>query len=185
MKEIIFHGRGGQGAVVAIQILATAFVRDGKYVGCFPSFGFERRGAPVATFCRFDNKPIRERTQIYHPDCIVVIDPLLIKSAQIFTGLKDNAMLIVNTNHPINEKLHKNLSVIGAVDATKIGLEEIGAPVTNTCMLGAFAFATGWVRLDSITSSLEEFYSGQILEKNIRCVERGFKEAVITQWDEE
>jgi len=182
MKEMRFHGRGGQGVVVAVQILATALAREGKYAASFPTFGFERRGAPVAAFCRLDDKPIRERTQIYHPDCLVVLDPLLVKSEQVFAGIREGAILVVNTGKPIEERRHKNLSAIGSVDATKVGLQEIGEPITNTCMLGALAAATGWVQLDSLCSSLEEFYSGQVLEKNIKCVKRGFKETVMTQW---
>lgn len=181
MKEVRFHGRGGQGAVVATQILATALVGEGKHAACFPSFGFERRGAPVAAFCRLDDKPIRRRTQIYHPDCLVVIDPLLIKSPQVFNGVREGLILVVNASEPMKAKCHEHLSVIGAVDATEIGLQEIGAPITNTCMLGAFACTTGWVRLDSLLSSLEEFFGGSMLEKNVRCVERGFKEAVVKQ----
>lgn len=168
--------------MVAIQILATALVRDGKHAACFPSFGFERRGAPVATFCRLDDNPIRERTQIYHPDCLVVLDPLLANSTQIYTGLKERAILVINTSKPVERQYHRNLSVFGAVDATEIGLQEIGSPITNTCMLGAFARTTGWVQLDSLLSSLEEFFSGSALDKNARCVERGFRETVIKQW---
>jgi 2-oxoacid:acceptor oxidoreductase gamma subunit (pyruvate/2-ketoisovalerate family) len=182
MKEMRFHGRGGQGVVVAVQILATALTRDGKYAASFPTFGFERRGAPVAAFCRLDDKPIRERTLIYHPDCVVVLDPFFVRSEQISEGLKEGAILVANTAKPIEQRRHKNLSAICSVDATKVGLQEIGLPITNTCMLGALAAGTGWVQLDSLCSSLEEFYSGQVLERNRRCVERGFKEIVITQW---
>lgn len=123
-----------------------------------------------------------ERELKYHPDYIIVLDPILVRSEQIFAGLREGGILVVNTGKPIEERRHKNLSVICSVDATKVGIEEIGTPITNTCMLGALAAATGWVQLDSLCSSLEEFYSGQILEKNIRCVERGFKETVITKW---
>jgi 2-oxoacid:acceptor oxidoreductase gamma subunit (pyruvate/2-ketoisovalerate family) len=182
MKEIRFHGRGGQGVVVAVQILATALARGGKYAASFPTFGFERRGAPVAAFCRLDDKPIRERTQIYHPDCVVVLDPRLVKSDQILAGVREGAILIVNTGKPVEERLQKNLSLICSVDATQVGLQEMGAPITSTCMLGALAAGTAWVQLDSLCSSLEDFYSGQVLEKNIRCVERGFKETVIRRW---
>jgi len=182
-KEIRFHGRGGQGTVVAMQILATAVVGEGKYAAAFPTFGFERRGAPVAAFCRMDDKPIRERMQVYRPDCLVVIDPGMIKSPQIFNGVKEGAILVLNAVEPIRRvQYHKHLSMAGVVDATKIGLEEIGTSITNTCMLGAFSRATDWVQLDSLLASLEEFFSGAILEKNIRCVERGFKETTITQY---
>lgn len=110
------------------------------------------------------------------------MDPILVKSEQIFAGLREGAILVVNIGKPIEERHHKNLSAICSVDATKVGLQEIGAPITNTCMLGALASATGWVQLDSLYSSLEEFYSGEILKKNIRCIERGFQEMVIKQW---
>ena len=88
MREIRFHGRGGQGAVIASKILAEAFFREGKYVQSFPAFGAERRGAPVAAFTRVDENPIRIRTQIYAPDTVVVLDPSLLESADITSGLK-------------------------------------------------------------------------------------------------
>ena len=89
MKEIRFHGRGGQGAVMAAGMLASAFLYSGKYAAAFGMFGPERRGAPVMSFLRFDDKPIRQHTQIDEPDCLVVIDPRLIYSKEIFTGLKN------------------------------------------------------------------------------------------------
>lgn len=141
-------------------------------------FGPERRGAPVVSFLRFDEKPIRRKTQIYHPNCLVVIDPFLIQvhSQDIVAGLKPQSILVINTISP-DEKLYSpDISLVGFVDATRIGLEEIGTAITNTCMIGAFARTTGWVQLDSILYALGEKFKGRILEKNIACAKRGFEE---------
>lgn len=182
MKEIRWHGRGGQGAVVAARVLATAFDKEGKFITAFPKFGAERRGAPVIAFTSFDDKPIRQKTQLYHPDCLIVIDPLLIHSVDVFEGIKSNSTLVIDAPESLREHFHTSLVTTGFVDATRIGLEEIGRPITNTCMLGAFACTTGWVKLDSLLLSLEEYFSGNILQKNLRCIQRGFKETEIIKY---
>jgi len=179
MNEVRVHGRGGQGTVVAIRMLASALVKEGKHAAAFPMFGAERRGAPVTAFLRIDESPIREKTQIYEPNCLIVIDPHLIKAhAQaIFSGLKPGSILVINASQAAKGLYPPNVSVVGFVDATRICLEEIGVPVTNTCMMGAFARTTNWLRLDSILGSLSEVFSGSLLDKNIRCAKRGFEEA--------
>jgi len=179
MKEIRWHGRGGQGAVVASRVLATALVREGKFAIAIPKFGAERRGAPVVAFTGFDDEPIRQKTQLYHPDCLIVIDPLLIRSVDVFGGLQDNGILIVDTSKPEIESLHKNIKTVGSVDATRIGLEVIGRPITNSAMLGAFARTTGWIQLDSILSGLGEYFHGIALDKNITCAKRAYQETII------
>ena len=159
---------------MAAEILASALVLEGKYVSAFPMFGAERRGAPITAFLRFDDKPVRLTTQIYQPDCLVVLDPAQLKPAT-FNGLKPNGMLIVNTSKPLADRMHPNVAVIGFTDATAIALEHIGRPIVNTCMLGVFAKTTGWTSLDFILPSLEEHFSGSLLEKNANAVRRGFK----------
>ncbi len=181
MKEIRIHGRGGQGAVTAARMLASAFVLEGKYVASFPMYGFERRGAPVQAFTRLDDKPIREKTQVYNPDCMIVIDPTLLKLASLFSGLKPEGILIVNSPN-FNTQADKNLAVAGIVDATRIAVEEIGRDIPNTCLLGAFAATTQWVNLDSIIKSLSDYLSGDMLQRNIRSCERGFREAKVMKW---
>ena len=126
-------------------MLASALVNDGKWASGFPVFGVERRGAPVTAFARFDDQPIREKTQIYTPDCLVVIDSRLIRSPGIFEGIKPEGILVLNTPFPLKESPHKNLKTIGMINATEVGLKEISLPATNTCMLGAFARTTEWV----------------------------------------
>lgn len=182
MREIRFHGRGGQGAVLAARMLATACVVEGKHVASFPMYGFERRGAPVVAFTRIDDKYIREKTQIYNPDCLVVIDPGLINLPTLFSGLKPEGILILNSPRPLESQLNQNLRLAGVVNATQIAVEEIGWDVPNTCLLGAFAATTGWVDLKSILSSLREYFSGDLLQKNIRSAERGFHEVKVSKW---
>ncbi len=182
MKEIRLHGRGGQGAALGARVIVTAYVHEGKWASCFPTFGAERRGPPIMAFVRLDDKPVREVTQVYNPDCLIVIDPYLVSLPGIFNGIKPGGILVLNAAKPVTERYHQNLGAIGFVDANKIGLEEIGAPITNTCMLGAFVRATGWLQLDSILFSLKEYFTGGMLEKNIRCVQRGFEETNITKF---
>jgi 2-oxoacid:acceptor oxidoreductase gamma subunit (pyruvate/2-ketoisovalerate family) len=181
VKEIRIHGRGGQGAVTAARMLASAFVIEGKYVASFPMYGFERRGAPVQAFTRLDEKPIREKTQVYFPDCMVVIDPTLLKLTTLFSGLKPDGILIVNSA-TFATQADKNLKVAGVVNATQIAVEEIGRDIPNTCLLGAFAATTQWVKLESILACLKDYLSGDMLQRNIRSVERGFKEVKILKW---
>ena len=182
MKEIRFHGRGGQGAVLAARMLAIAFVAEGKSVASFPMYGFERRGAPVVAFTRFDDKPVREKTQIYNADCLVVIDPGLMNLPTLFSGLKPEGVLILNSPRPLKNQLNENLRLAGVVNATHIAVDEVGRDVPNTCLLGAFAATTGWVDLKSILSSLEEYFSDDLLQNNIRSAERGFREVEVTRW---
>jgi 2-oxoacid:acceptor oxidoreductase gamma subunit (pyruvate/2-ketoisovalerate family) len=181
VKEIRIHGRGGQGGVTAARMLASAFVLEGKYVASFPMYGFERRGAPVQAFTRVDDKPIREKTQVYTPDCMVVIDPTLLKIAGLFAGLKENGILIVNSPN-FDSQVDKNIKVAGAIDATKIAVEEIGRDIPNTCLCGAFAAVTQWVSIESVIKALADYQSGDMLQRNIRSAERGYREVKIIKW---
>lgn len=182
MIEVRFHGRGGQGSVTAARILANAFVLEGKYGSSFPMFGFERRGAPVTAFLRFDDHPIKEKTQIYSPDCLVVLDSSLKNSPNVYDGLKPGGVLILNGPEPIKKRPHANIQLTGLVDAEKVAREEIGIPSPNTCMIGAFAAARGWIGLESVVASLEHYFSGHILEGNIRSARRGFHEVEVIHW---
>jgi 2-oxoacid:acceptor oxidoreductase gamma subunit (pyruvate/2-ketoisovalerate family) len=182
MKEIRMHGRGGQGAVLSAEILVAALVADGKYASAFPMFGFERRGAPVAAFVRVDDRPIREKTQIYSPDCVVIIDSSQLKSPRVFSGLKPEGIAVFNARQLPEPRPDENIRLIGWVDATRIALEEMGTPITNTCMLGAFAATTQWVNLDSILASLGQYFEGKLLSMNRQSVERGFREVAFTEY---
>jgi len=179
MKEIRIHGRGGQGVVIAAELLVTAFIKGGKHAAGFPFFGSERRGAPVRAFVRFDEAPIREKSQVYSPDCLLLMDPRQLTSPDVFVGLRHQGMLVANHAHEMKFESPRNLELIGVVDATRIALQEIGISVPNTCMVGAFAATTGWVKKDVILEAIGAFFSGTQLEKNLRCAERGFESVEI------
>lgn len=173
MKEIRFHGRGGQGAVTAAEVLAVAAHKDGKFSQAFPFFGVERRGAPVMAFARIDDKFIRTRQQIYEPDIVVVLDPTLAQSAEVLNGLKPDGILIFNTT--AKPSLARSAKLL-TVDATKIALEEIGKPFVNMPMLGALVKATGVVSLDSVVKTIEERYPGEVGKKNAKAIKRTYEE---------
>lgn len=181
-KEIRFHGRGGQGAVLAAKMLASSFAAEGQKVASFPMYGFERRGMPVIAFTRFDKEPIREKTQIYTPDCLMVIDPTLMGLENLFDGLKPGGTLILNSAKPLESPPSKNLKTAGIVNATHIALCEIGRDIPNTCLIGALAATTGWLTLDSVLKGLADYLDGSMLEKNIRNAQRGYNEVEVQTW---
>ncbi|MCX8031853.1 MAG: 2-oxoacid:acceptor oxidoreductase family protein [Thermoleophilia bacterium] len=181
-KEIRFHGRGGQGAVLAARMLASACAIEGKHVASFPMYGFERRGMPVVAFARISEEPIREKTQIYNPDCLVVIDPTLLRLPYLFEGLKPGGVLILNSAHTPAQQLHPNLAQAGVINATQVALCEIGRDIPNTCLIGALARVTGWVSLDSVLKGLADYFEGELLARNARSAERGYNEVEVISW---
>lgn len=182
LKELRFHGRGGQGAVLAAKMVASAAAIEGKYVGSFPMYGFERRGMPVVAFTRFDDQPIREKSQIYTPDCLMVIDPTLMDVEGLFDGLKPGGVLILNSPHQVTERRSDNLELSGTVNATTIALDELGRNIPNTCLVGALAAATGWLQLNSVIQGLGEYFEGEMLDRNIRNAARGYEEVEVQRW---
>jgi phenylglyoxylate dehydrogenase gamma subunit len=181
MYEIRFHGRGGQGAVIAAKILAKALVEEGKHVVAIPSFGFERRGAPVASFLRYDDKEIRQLTNIYNPDCIVCIDPTLPRAVNIFEGMKNGGVLVQATKHDVNKlKLPSNVAQVGLCDAFGIALKKIGRPITNTIMLAAFAKTTGIVSLESLFKAMGSIaFRDAALDINIAAAKDAFENTTV------
>lgn len=158
-------------------MLAYAFVIEGKHAASIPMFGFERRGAPVTASIRVDDQPIRDTHLIYEPDCSVILDPSFATAAATIDGLKGDGIVIVNSPKPLKDYFakHGNVKCLGLVDATGIALEEINRPISNTCMLGAVAKATGWISLESVISCLEMSFKGEALKRNVRAVERGYQ----------
>ncbi len=167
---------------MAARMLASAFVLEGKSVASFPMYGFERRGAPVVAFTRVDDKQIREKTQIYTPDCLIVIDPGLLTLPTLFTGLKPESVFILNSPKKLTEQPEEHLKTGGVVNATQIAVEEIGRDIPNTCLLGAFAAASGWLKLQSLLDCLPDYLSGDILQRNLKSAERGYREVEVTKW---
>ncbi|MBU8849412.1 MAG: 2-oxoacid:acceptor oxidoreductase family protein [Desulfobacterales bacterium] len=176
MSEVRFHGRGGQGVVTTSKILANAFARTGQFGASFPMFGFERRGAPVTAFGRFSDKPVREKTQIYNPDILVVLDPSQKSSEAVFQGLLPGGMMLLNDSDNTISISHANLKKLGIIDANKIALEEIGLPIPNTVIVGAFAKMSGLLEIEPCCDALQDYFSGKKLAANIVCVKRGFEE---------
>jgi len=179
--EIRWHGRGGQGAVTASEIIAKAAIAQGKYAQAFPSFGVERRGAPVEAFTRIDDKPIYVRSKIYEPDIIVVLDPTLL-GPQLAEGLKENGLVIVNSEKSpdeIRELLGRKDVRVAVVDATKIALETLRRPIVNTAILGAFVKATGLVDLDKVLEAVKEKVPPRTVEANLEAVKRAYEEVVV------
>ncbi|MDO8786367.1 MAG: pyruvate ferredoxin oxidoreductase subunit gamma [Syntrophales bacterium] len=181
MIEVRWHGRGGQGAVTSVEMLAVAAIEEGKYAQGFPSFGPERRGAPVAAFNRVDDKRIKIRSGIYHPDAVVVLDEGLVSLVNVAEGLKPDGVLIVNTAKTAKElqKVVNFKGRIATVDATAIAREELGVPITNTTMLGALVKAIGIVKMDSLKSPIAHRF-GRLAQKNINAAERAYNEIKIT-----
>jgi pyruvate ferredoxin oxidoreductase gamma subunit len=170
MQEIRIHGRGGQGSVTAAELLAQAAFKDGKYSQAFPAFGVERRGAPVQAFARIADVKIRTRAQIYKPDIIIVQDSTLLEVVDVFSGLKDDGMAIINTKREGEELDIDHPATIITVDATGLALKHLGRPITNTTMLGAFAGATGLVNIDSLVDMIRERFPGDLGEKNVAAI---------------
>ena len=181
MIEIRFHGRGGQGSVTSAELLALAAIGEGKYAQAFPSFGPERRGAPVVPFCRISEQPIRIRANIYEPDIVVVLDPTLLKIVNVAAGLKSSG-IVVTTSKDSPEMVREILGIknrIAVVDAIKIAMEVLGLPITNTAMLGSLIRAADLVKKESFISPLKERF-GRIAEKNIAAFDRAYQDTVLT-----
>jgi 2-oxoacid:acceptor oxidoreductase gamma subunit (pyruvate/2-ketoisovalerate family) len=160
MLAVRFHGRGGQGAVVASKLLATALFREGWQVQAFPSFGAERSGAPVAAFLRADHQRISDHSHIYQPDHVVVLDPILIRSVDVAAGLAPGGSILVNSSRPPESLgLPPGFSVV-TCDATAIALKHgLGTrtmPIVNTAMAGAFAALTGLVRIEALLAAVHD-----------------------------
>ncbi|MDI6703025.1 pyruvate synthase subunit PorC [Methanothermobacter wolfeii] len=171
MIEIRFHGRGGQGAVTAAEILAKAAFEDGKYSQAFPFFGVERRGAPVMAFTRISDSPVRRRYQVYNPDYVIVLDEGLIDVVDVFSGIKDGGAVLLNTAGDFTSKR----ADLYTIDATGIALETLGVPIVNTVVLGAFAGATDIVSIDSLIKIIKETFPGRIGEKNAEAAKIAYE----------
>ena len=181
MLEIRFHGRGGQGAVTCTELIAKAAIAEGKYAQAFPSFGAERRGAPVTAFLRISDIPIRIRQNIYEPDVVVVLDPTLL-GPSVTKGLKKDGFIITNSpKTPTEVKKEYNFEQkVATIDATKIALDTIRLPITNTTMLGAVIKATQIVNLEALVEVLKERF-GRLAERNQKAMERAFRETKLTE----
>ena len=182
MLEMRFHGRGGQGAVTSAELVARAAIDTGKYATAFPSFGPERRGAPVVAFARVDDHPIRLRSKIYHPDVVIVLDPSLLEIANPTEGLREDGLLIINSSHDV-ETIRKHLGYKGklaVVDASRIAKEVIGLPITNTTMVGALVKGTSLLSVDALIGPFQDRF-GKIAARNIEAMKRAYEETNVNR----
>ncbi|ATW26319.1 pyruvate ferredoxin oxidoreductase subunit gamma [Candidatus Formimonas warabiya] len=176
MKEIRIHGRGGQGGVTAAGIIGGAAVKEGKYAQAFPAFGAERRGAPVLSFTRISDTPIRNRSQVYHPDIVIVFDEGLLTTVDVSAGIKENGMIIINTEKKPEDFAFKNPAQVVTVDATSISLNALGRPIVNTTILGTLCAATDVIQLAFLKDAVKEQFGGSLGEKNVKALEEAYKQ---------
>ena len=182
MIEIRFHGRGGQGSVVAAKVLADAFFHEDKHVQSFPAFGVERRGAPVMAFTRVDDTPIYVRCNIYEPDVIIVLDPTLLSEVAVTDGMKTGGLALLNIPQEKAGSLKLGDVTVAAVNATEIavrhGLGTNTNPIVNTAILGAYARASGLVCIESVAEAIRVGVPKDA-EKNAMAAQDAYRETHI------
>ncbi len=181
--EIRFHGRGGQGAVTAAQILVDAALLEGKWGQAIPLFGAERRGAPVVAYARIGEKPKTYHSSVLRPDVVVILDPYVLLVANVFEGLRERGVVVLNYHSEPREYYDKIRSIsprLCYVDATgiakKLNLIVAGWPVVNTSMLGALAKATGIVSIESIEEAIRRRWKGSLGEANAKAARTAYFE---------
>ncbi len=183
ITEVRWHGRGGQGAVTASKLLATSALAEGKNIQAFPEYGPERMGAPIQSFTRISDTPIRIHCHVTNPDMVVVLDPTLIGSVDITEGLTDDGIIVVNTGESpaqIRNNLHLKGRKVFTVDASKIALEEFGRPMPNTPMIGALIKATGLLELENVITDIKSKFAGKfgqkVIDGNVNAIKRAYQE---------
>lgn len=177
MIEIRFHGRGGQGAVTSAELMAQTAIGCGKYAQAFPSFGPERRGAPVTAFLRISETPIRIREKVYTPDVVVVLDPTVMNVTKVDAGLQADGLLIINTTHSVEaiRRQYGFTQKIAAIDALAIALEVLKVPITNTVMMGALGKACGLVTPEDVRQPLMHRFGPALAPRNQEAFERAYQ----------
>jgi pyruvate ferredoxin oxidoreductase gamma subunit len=180
MFQVRFHGRGGQGVVTAAEILSMAAFAEGLDAQAFPSFGSERMGAPVVSFCRFDDHPIRTREPVMAPDALVVQDVTLIHQVDLFAGLTSEGYVLVNTSQRFDElglgeffsQFHRDRLL--TCPATELSVQHLGRPLPNAALLGGLAALTGEITLDAIETAIRQRFSGAAGERNAAAAGAAF-----------
>jgi pyruvate ferredoxin oxidoreductase gamma subunit len=180
--EVRIHGRGGQGVVTAAELLSVAGFDEGRHAQAFPSFGSERTGAPVVSFCRFSDAPIRSREPVAEPDALIVQDPTLLHQVDLFAGVEPRGYVLVNSGRGAGELGLAELAAsfepgrLLTVPATAIAREHLGRPLPNAALLGGFAALTGRLRLDSVIAAIRERFPGSAGEGNAAAARACFEQ---------
>ncbi len=178
--EVRLHGRGGQGTVTAAELLSMAAFEDGLYAQAFPSFGSERMGAPVEAYCRIAQAAIRTREPVVEPDSLIIQDPTLIHSVDLFTGLRPDGYVLLNTVGGFDDLGLSDLvsrfryDRLLTVPATELARRHLGRPTPNSALLGGFAAMTGVVSLSAITRAIRQRFAGQMGEANVAAAEAAY-----------
>jgi len=181
MFQARFHGRGGQGVVTAAEMLSVAAFLEGKHAQAFPSFGSERMGAPVVSFCRISDREIRLREPVLEPDALVIQDPTLLHSVDLFSGLKSDGAVIINSTKDVADlgldALVERLPAgnIRSVGATELAMKHIGRPLPNAVMLGGLAAMTGVIKLESVIAAIRQAFPGAIGDSNVAAATAAFE----------
>jgi 2-oxoacid:acceptor oxidoreductase gamma subunit (pyruvate/2-ketoisovalerate family) len=176
--EVRWHGRGGQGAWTASELLARAAIYEGKFIQSFPEFGPERMGAPVTAFTRISTEPIHIHCAVYNPDVVVVLDPTLLKTVSVAEGLNDEGTIIINSKEnpaEIRKTLNTEKGKVWTVPATEIAINILGMSITNTAMLGAVARVTKMVSLESLEKVIKERFRLNVAEKNFAVIKEAYE----------
>jgi pyruvate ferredoxin oxidoreductase gamma subunit len=179
--EVRIHGRGGQGAVTAAEMLSIAAFLEGRHAQAFPSFGSERAGAPVVSFCRIDEREIRAREPISRPDALIIQDPTLLHQVDVFDGLSDDGYILINSSRSFEELGLGELlerfrpERMLTVPATDLAREYLGRPLPNAVMLGGFAALTGLISIDSVEAAIRQKFPGPIAERNVTAARKAFE----------
>lgn len=180
LTEIRWHGRGGQGAWTASNILALAAMFDGKHVQSFPAFGPERAGAPVLAFTRISDEPIEIHSMVYNPDIVIVLDPTLLSTVNVIEGLKEGGRIVINYSGETN-KLYESLGLkekkykVFTTPATSLALEILKRPITNTAMIGALLKAEPLVSMESIEKALRLRFSEDVAKLNMQLIRKAYE----------
>jgi pyruvate ferredoxin oxidoreductase gamma subunit len=179
--EIRWHGRGGQGAWTAANLLAMAAMHEGKHVQSFPAFGPERSGAPLLAFTRISDEPIELHSMIYEPDIVVVLDPTLLATQDVKEGLKKGGTIVVNFSGSPEDllkslKAEKGEYKVFYVNATKLAMDVLGRPIMNTAMVGALLKAHPLASMRSVETAVKERFSGKLADMNILLIKKAMEE---------
>ncbi|MGZ5310982.1 MAG: 2-oxoacid:acceptor oxidoreductase family protein [Solirubrobacterales bacterium] len=180
MFAVRIHGRGGQGVVTAAEMLSIAAFEQGKHAQAFPTFGSERMGAPVTSFCRIDERPIRVREPISRPDALIVQDPTLLHQVDLFSGLGDDGWFLLNTSRDFGElgldetveRLRPGRAL--TMPASELAREHLGRPLPNAVLLGAFSALTGVVSMDAVAKAIGDKFKGSVADANELAARRAW-----------
>ena len=181
MFQVRIHGRGGQGVVTGAEMLSIAAFLGGRHAQAFPSFGSERTGAPVVAFCRMDDREIRLREPIMQPDALIIQDPTLLHQVDVFSGLKKNGYILINTTRTFEQlglgDFAKEFQPehLLTVAATELALKHVGRPLPNVPLLGAFAALSGLITLDAVQAAIGQKFKGGVAQGNRDAAREAFE----------